>query len=185
MDYTNKPPNLSYSSAVDTFSLPQTNASSLSNEWAVFYPISHFRDTTSPLQFSINTTPTHYLDLSSARLYLKVKIVDSAGKDVGADKSVAPTFNFYAALWDSIECLVNGYPVSRCSQLVGLRQHITNLISTTELEKTNVLEPAQIFIPESLGKQDTFDSTNAGYIERKKIANASKYVFRNLFCTTL
>jgi len=102
----------SVSAAVDLFSLPPSDVTSVNSEVSVFYPIGNYKENQNPLQFVINTPPAHYLELNSARLYMQVKVVKLDGTPLGevvtttpargetpastttvAD-DVAPTFNF-------------------------------------------------------------------------------------------
>lgn len=69
------------SNSVDLFSLPNQDVTTVSSEISVYYPISNFRDNQNPIQFIVNSSGGHYLDLESARLYLKCKIVKADGTD--------------------------------------------------------------------------------------------------------
>lgn len=161
------------SNSVDLFSLPNQDVTTVSSEISVYYPISNFRDNQNPIQFIVNSSGGHYLDLESARLYLKCKIVKADGTDIAdeAADEVAPQFNFLPSLWESSECLLNGHVVSRCSNYYLYRHHIQDLLSFTAGGKENYLAP-QIFIPDS--PQDTFTALNPGYVKRRALSASSK-----------
>src|SRR5882757_1102722 len=92
---------LSFSSNVNYFDLPPTDLTSVSSEVTQYFPLAPYRDNENPIQFLILGSPTHYLDLHSARLYLKVRILNTDATNITTADAVGPTFNFFPALFQS------------------------------------------------------------------------------------
>lgn len=156
------------SNSVDLFSLPNQDVTTVSSEISVYYPISNFRDNQNPIQFIVNSSGGHYLDLESARLYLKCKIVKADGTDRSrrGSSTVQLSPKSVGEFWVSLK-----WSCSRCSNYYLYRHHIQDLLSFTAGGKENYLAP-QIFIPDS--PQDTFTALNPGYVKRRALSASSK-----------
>jgi hypothetical protein len=161
------------SGSCDLFSLPDSDITTTASEIAEFFPISGYSDNTNPLQFVIQNSAGHYLELDSAELYLQVQISKQDKTALTSDSVVAPTFNFYPSLFDQVDCFINGIPVTKCSSYYGYRHHISDLLSLSPVKK-NELAALQLYIPD-VG-EDKFDSSNSGFVTRQKKSAESKTI---------
>lgn len=160
----------SYSSAVDYFTLPPTDVTTINSELATYWPLSNFKDNTNPIQFTILGSASHHLQLDTARLYVKLKIVKTDDKSLTSADEVAPCFNFFPALWESCDVQLNGHPITRSSNYYSFRHHIKDVLTTSESAKKTWLS-TQLYYPDSV--QDTFDATNKGYLTRREFSSQS------------
>lgn len=162
---------ISVSSSVDLFSLPPSDVTSINSEVVTFYPIGNFKQNQNPLQFVINSPPSHYLDVSSARIYLQAKIVKQDGGTLLSSDDVAPTFNFLPSLFSSCEVLINGHQVERCPDYYAYRHAVQDILCFPPTAKATALN-SQVFIADS--KQQVFNSSDDGYTVRRNLAKDSK-----------
>ena len=54
------------------------------------YPSNGITSNTSEIEFNINGSQTEYLDLNDTLLYVKIKVTDKIGKDLGDKADVTP-----------------------------------------------------------------------------------------------
>ena len=163
---------LSFSSSVNYFDIPATDLTTVSSDVALFYAVSSFRDNENPIQFVVLGSPNHFLDLLSARISAKVRIVkaNETNTSLTTYMNVAPTHNFFPALFQSCEVTLNGTPVSRCTSFYSYIHHITDLLSFSQESKATYLS-TQLYIPDT--DRTKFDSTNKGHTARKLVSQQS------------
>lgn len=100
------------SSQLDIFKGPAKQVSQEKNAYVPHYPITTL--TGGPLEFDISPSPM-YTDLSETRLYLRCKVVDSAGTLVAADADVGVVNMLFHALFNKVDVMVGGRLITQSS----------------------------------------------------------------------
>jgi hypothetical protein len=160
-----------YSSSLNLFDLPASNVGVNSSEFLQLFPQASVLDTTSPIIFHYQGTNQHYLDLSSAFLHIEAQIVSHDDTNISSSDGVTFCEDIASAAFESAELLVNSFPVFRGTSLFQYVSHFKNLLGYGDPQKSSELT-ASLWYPDEV--QDTFDSTNKGYVTRKKLSDMSK-----------
>jgi len=64
-----------------------------------YHPISTLTDRAAPIEFFIQGNDTQYLDLNETKLYIKSRILTSAGANIADNVVVAPVNNFLHSMF--------------------------------------------------------------------------------------
>jgi hypothetical protein len=160
-----------YSSSLNIFDLPPSNIGILSSEFLQIFPQASITDTTSPIIFNYAGTGIHYLELSSAFIHCEAQILQQDGSNLTSSADVTIVEDLGSAIFSSAELLVNAFPVFRSTNLFQYACHLRNLLGYGEPQKSSELS-ASLWYPDD--KPDTFNSTNKGYVTRKKLTDLSK-----------
>ena len=113
---------------LDLFARPPVQTSIEHGAMKDYYPVSGMIQS-GPLEFTINGSAEHYLDLSSAFLYVNAQISDAGVQDkVDADLA-APVNNWVHSLFSQVDVSLNGKLVSSSSNTYAYRSYIETLLS--------------------------------------------------------
>jgi hypothetical protein len=160
-----------YSSSLNLFDLPPSNIGILSSEYLQVFPQASITDTTSPIIFNYSGTGIHYLDLSSSFIHIEAQVLKHDGKNLTSSDDVTIVEDIASAIFSSSELLINAFPVFRSTNLFQYACHLRNLLGYGEPQKSTELS-ASLWYPDE--KPDTFNSTNKGFVTRKKLTDLSK-----------
>lgn len=128
-------------SEVDLFSVPPTQTAIEESQFIVLSPINSVSGiTTTPIEFIVSPSAEHFLDLSSANLYLKIKLVNSDGSDLPTDYNVCPESNFLHTFFSQIQLFLNEKKVSSSSTHYAYRAYIEKLINYSITSKRTHLK---------------------------------------------
>lgn len=118
----------------------------------------------------MSSSSSHYLDLHSWFLFLKLKIVKVDGTNLSSSDVVGPSENFFPSLFDNVSTFINGVKVSGQTGFYPYLHHIQDVLSYGSGVKDSMLT-SQLFYPDTT--QDTFSTDNKGFQARKAFANLS------------
>jgi len=160
-----------YPDNLNLFSVPSTNVGVVSSDYLTIYPSNSLSlDSSSPLTFAYTGTNVHYLDLSSSYIYLEGQILNADGTNLDATANVTFNEDIASNIFESAELTVNSFPVYRSTNLYPYYCHYNTLLSYGEGAKSSLLT-ASLFYPDD--KVDIYDSSNKGFVTRKKLSDAS------------
>jgi len=163
-----------YNSNLDLMAMAPTDSGILSSDFYQFYPNPGFKDENNPIQITIPSSSSHYTDLHSSFLYLKLKIVNQDGSSINKT-AVAGVENFYSGLFESLEVLLNNTPINSriSSNLYPYKYYLENLLGQGELAKKSFLSN-ELYFPDTA--QDNFSAANTGFEKRRTFTEDSKSV---------
>jgi hypothetical protein len=145
--------------------------SSIESDYVKFYPLSPISDTNSPLVFVVSSSSAHYLQFSDSFLYINGNIVNFDGSKLGPTTVACGSHDFYSSMFSGIEIEMNGILVSTTATLYSYRSHLVKLLSYDYgFKKSNA--QSSLWFDDS--KQDTFDTSNSGFVIRSAMAAGSK-----------
>jgi len=157
---------------LNLFEQLQTDCSVTFSTFADYYPTSNLADQQSPIEFVINNSSAHFLDISKHRLYLKAKITASDGGNIAAANDVTFENNIFHSLFNSCEIFINGRSITESAGFYPYQSYIKTLLTKTAAEKESSLTS------EGWYKDNTPDvpTTNDGYKTRQALSTTSKLV---------
>lgn len=168
--YLDKSPNL-INSSVDLFSPAPTDISYSHGDYHAIFPTFSVRDDPlAPTEFHVQGNQNSYLDLSSSFIYHRVKITNTDGTNLAPDKLISPCNLFGDALYESCEVYLQGVLCSKSSSHYGYKAYIQKILPSGHGAKETFLSEV-IFAKDTT--QDTFDSTNKGFMQRLKFSKES------------
>lgn len=91
------------------------------------------------LEFNVGSCSTHWLNLASVLLYLKLKIVDGTGATVTAAAKVGPVTNLMSSLFKSMEVYCNGVLINSSSTEHPHASFFRETLFSTKNEQATVL----------------------------------------------
>ena len=132
---------------------------------------------TGPYNFEIPPVADAYLLMNKIALYVKAKITMPDGTDCADTELVAPVAGIGSVMWEHAEASLNDYSMSgaRASN-AHYKAYIESLLSYDAQAKETHLR-AQMFIPDSPGKMETFNGVadaNNGWNKRWGLTKGSK-----------
>jgi hypothetical protein len=162
-----------FRSQLDYESLPQTDISVEGTDVHTYYPLSKISDASSTIEINIPSSFTHFIDFSDSILYVRLRILKSDGQLLDSSNNISVSFNAFAALFDSIEIVMNGTVVSKSASLYPIKCHLVDLLTHSSTYKNSIMS-SQLFMPDSV--QDDFSaSTNEGFRKRLEYTKLSSY----------
>lgn len=129
----------------DLFSRPMTEVGLQDFQDQEILPISALSETSNAVEFIINSDGSEYTDLSETRLYLRIKVTTTDGKDV-EDNKVSLVKYWPGALWKQADLYLNGTLITNASGMYNYLSYISSQLSFTESVKKHqlaVLEHAE------------------------------------------
>ena len=139
---------------LDLFALPPVQTSVEHASMKDYYPVSGMIQS-GPLEFTISGSTEHYLDLSSAFLYVTAHISQDgvSNLDDAADKA-GPVNNWIHSLFSQVDVSLNGKLVSSSSNTYAYRAYIETLLSFGRACKKTFLTNG-IWYKDKAGELDT------------------------------
>jgi hypothetical protein len=163
---------LTYSSALDLVSIPPTECGFNSSEWYSFHPETSVKDQNADIIFNYNASSQHYIQLDSAYLYIKAKVVKQNGENITISDQVKLVENVGAALFNSYDLYFNDTLTSRSNTLYAYRSHLQDLLTTSTSYKAQVLATNKLYIEDKSSSVTSME--NGGFKERFRITSTSK-----------
>lgn len=157
-------------SSLDLGSSYPVDTSSIESDYAKFYPITPLSDNYSPLVFVVESASNYYVQFSDSFLYLRLKIVDQAGKPLTSTVLAAGSFDLMSSIFSGIEIDQNGTLVSTSATLYPYRSHLVKLLSYDSGYKQSIAQQ-ELWFPDT--KQDDFSAENSGFAARADVAKLS------------
>lgn len=118
-------------------------------------------------------TGDEYMDLSHAKIRVRVKILTAAGAELPSSSTVAPINNFLHALFSNVQIDLNQKCITPQGGLYNYRALIENLLNYgTEAKDTHLT--TSLFYKDTAGKMDAV-AENTGYVKRKAFADAGEF----------
>lgn len=169
---------LATKSELDIFSVPPTQVAVESNVWTAIHPTNAIaEDTEGPFTFIIPRDP-EYLDLNTTWLIMRLSIrkgdgtaIAIQGEGNAARYEAAPINNIGSTLWKTVKIFFNSRLVYDSGAAYAYRCHIEDTLNYPPSIKEGILQAAGYYHDDP-GQLNL--ATNAGYIERGKMANASR-----------
>lgn len=91
-----------------------------------------------PWTFTIEPTPDHYLDLNSAGLEMKYRIVRADGSNLRGDRDIVAPVNLLGpCMWSSVEVTLNGHPFNSSSQILMGHKQLMETVLTYDTDSAN------------------------------------------------
>jgi ribonucleoside-diphosphate reductase beta chain len=169
------------SDALDLFNIPEQEDAYKSGRVVQHRPLNELASG-GPVEFAIPGDSEEYLQLSSARLYGTMRVVNAKPGGVMAkldeDDVVATTNLMPYSLFRAIEIEVNGRPVtSLTTELAHYKAHIEHLLSYGEDARKTQMQ-ASLWTPDTPGTMDdvNHDGKNAGFTKRAATISESKKI---------
>ena len=139
-------------SQLDLFTVPPTQTSVVSGQWAEFFPVSSITSDTAPIEFNINGGD-EYLDMSSTILQIQAKITKEDGTDLEEGDQIGPVNLFLQSLFSQIDISLNGRLISHSSSTYGYRALFETLLNYGK-DATESQLTLSLFYKDSGGKMD-------------------------------
>jgi hypothetical protein len=117
-----------YGSELDLGSLPSSDVGVMYSEYHTFFPVFNTKEWRNPIQFFVPASQTLYTDLSSAYLYLRMRILKADDTNLTSTDTVVPTHNLFRSLFSSCEVMMNFTVVSTSSSMYSYKSHILDTL---------------------------------------------------------
>jgi len=163
-------------SNLDLFSVPPTQTSVEFGTLVDYHPITNVADG-GPIEFDIPGSGMDYLDLANTMLYVRAKITQRNGNDLGADTAVAPVNVFLHSLFSQVDMTLNGTVVTAANNMYPYRSYIETLLSYGSDAKRSQLT-SELFYKDDAGRFDALEmdgaNANSGFVKRNALIRASR-----------
>nr|XP_022294816.1 uncharacterized protein F54H12.2-like [Crassostrea virginica] len=136
------------------FEVPPTDTAVQVREWIEFRPINQINDDTA-LEFSVVPQSTGYMDLSSSRLSVKMKIVMQDGTPVTKEDPVALVNLPLHSMFSTVECELQQTSVAQIGTNYPYKAYIDTLLSTRG--ERMISNSSQLFLKDAAGHFDDPD----------------------------
>jgi hypothetical protein len=126
-----------------------------------------------PIEFVVPPTGDEYMDLSHAKIRIRVKILTEKNEPLTAAHSVAPVNNFLHSLFSNVQIELNQKCITPQSGLYNYRAMVENLLNYGG-EAKNTHLTSSLFYKDTPGKMSAVDD-NKGYSKRHSFAQAGEF----------
>ena len=161
-------------SELDLFTGPVTQKSIESSQWTVYQPLTAL-DAGGPIEFLIPGSGNDYTDLASLQVFVRFKIVQGDGTDLGAGANVAPVNNFLHSMFSQIDVSLNGTLVTPSTNTYAYRSYIETLLSYGSDAKQSHLT-GSLWYKDTAGHMNARGDDNTGFIARRALTADSREV---------
>jgi hypothetical protein len=158
---------------VDLFSMPSTDTTCEYSMYAEYQPVVNVQDSTSKIEFKINSNGQHYLDLNDSFLFLKVKVVNKDGTNLKENEAISTTNCFLHALFSQVDVAFNSQIVSTSNNAYPYRAFIETLLSYGSDHRESQGTCYLFYMDDNKGE---LADTNTGYKTRKEFISLSQEV---------
>lgn len=162
-----------YNTAFNLTQRPATDIGILAETQEIIYP--QYALDSDVLDFNLEAQENHFYELSSVRIYLQCKVVDSSGtllKDSDANSKTAPCNNIAGTLFKSCEIALRNVPITNNSSMYHYISYFNNVLSLTKpviATEGNCIG----FYRETTG--EALDTSNEAYKALKELAQQSAF----------
>ncbi len=166
-------------SELDLFARPPIQTSIEHGSMKDYYPVSGMIHS-GPLEFTISGSAEHYLDLSSAFLYITANVSHTGVQDKTGDDTSTPVNNWMHSLFSQVDVSLNGKLISSSSNTYAYRSYIESLLSFGRACKKTFLTNG-LWYKDTAGQFDTLvdkngESANDGAKKRYALTLKNKKI---------
>lgn len=90
-------------------------------------PVSHFTGIDAPLEFETSLQGDSYCELSSSRLFLRVRILNADGTRCGDNVKISPCDSFFHSMFKKVDVYMNRTLVSSSGDLYPYKSYFNKL----------------------------------------------------------
>ena len=158
------------------FSTPPNVSSIDKVQWVEYRPISQLTQN-APIEFIIPAAGQQYIDLKKTLLNLKIRLVESSGKEIEDVKMVAPVNLIMHSLFSQVDVLLQQQLVSNSStQMYAYKAYIEILLDNGMDPKNSQLQSEGYFVDDagSMEDLDVIDGNNEGLQHRFSLCVKSR-----------
>jgi hypothetical protein len=119
----------SYHDSLELFKLPPTDVGVIQSHIEDVYPEHSPKGQNTPLDFFIRPSSTHYIDLHKSQLYLRCKVVTSAGASVATTSKTIPANFPFGSLFSNLDISVNNVNITSSSNNYPYAAYINRVLS--------------------------------------------------------
>ena len=156
-------------SEVNLFQEPPYDLTLQSTSNSEHFPITTISESSSPLDFFIQSNDIQYIDLSNTKLYIKARI--SNGDGTAISTAVAPVNNFLHSMFQQMTVSLNEVPITPASNHYGYRAYIETLLAYSKDYKQSQGQTALYF--KDKDPSSTSITTSDGFKSRYEFARLS------------
>ena len=161
-------------SELDLFYVPPTNTSIESGSWGEYYPIANIDN--GPIEFVVPGSESEYIHLNKTSLYLKIgfyKIDNDKLVSVVESDVFSPICNFGSTVFSQVDVALNNTSFETSNSTYAYKAYLTDLLNYGEDAKNSFLQ-SSLFYKDDGNKFDSMDTSNNGFVNRKKCVTDSK-----------
>jgi len=134
----------------------------------------------SPIEFDVSGTGDDYLDFANTMLYVKAKVTQANGNNLGADAEVGPVNLFLHSLFSQVDISLNGTLITSSTNTYPYRATLETLLSYGQDAKLSQLTSA-FYYEDTSGNMDNIDFTTAnainnGLATRRRLTRQSQVI---------
>ncbi len=158
----------SYHASLNLTKLPPTDISILQTHVEDVYPLYSPKSQDTPLEFFISPSSSHYLDLNSTMLYMKLKVQTSASAALRPESTTVPANFPFASIFSNLDILVNNVSITSSSNNYPYATYINRVISNSAEAKESKYQ-AELLLKED--KPNAIEATGETYKVLKAARN--------------
>jgi len=128
-------------SELDLFFVPPTQTSKEQGSWVEYHPLTTVSDG-SPIEFDVSGTGDDYIDFANTILYVKAKVTQANGNNLGADAEVGPANLFLHSLFSQVDISLNGTLKTSSTNTYPYRAMLETLLTYGQDAKSSQLTSA-------------------------------------------
>lgn len=159
-------------SEVDIFSLPETDTSVEYSAYTEHKPVINVSDSSSKIEFQIQSSPGLYIDLFDSFIYVKVQAIKQDKTSFASTDDFSVVNNFVHSMFSQVELYANNKIVSSVS-CYPYKAMIENLLTYS---KNYIETQGSLGLFYSDTNNGSLTDSNLGYKKRKEFFKSSKKV---------
>ncbi len=149
----------SYHASLDLTSLPSTDIGVMQSHVEDIYSTFPLTTQGTPLEFSIEPSSSHYVDLNNTQLYLRCKVTSNSGADIGSSSSTIPTNFPFASLFSNLDIIVNNVCITSSSNNYPYAAYINRVLCNGNDAKGTRFQSELLLKPDKINPVDTTSTT--------------------------
>ena len=155
-------------SELDVSSVPPTMSAMQDGQWTEHYPISALNNT-APIEFIIPPQTEKWTDLNQSYIYIKFKVLQPDGTDLGGGTETSTVNNLFHSLFNNIDLYLNNKLISSSTDTYPYRAYIENLLSYNNESKDTQLKALELWDKDTAThmQDNTAGGANTGWKLRK------------------
>lgn len=152
----------------DLFNEEGYDVSLQSSSKVEYYPITNVQDRSAPITFLIQGNDSQYIDFAHSLLYMRLKLTDSAGKDIAVDAdAIAPVNYTLHSIFKQASLTLNDTSITPPNSYYPYKAYLETLLAFgKEYKKTQAL--AALYT-----REKTADTTDEGFKSRAALCKKS------------
>lgn len=120
-----------YHASLNLTKLPPTDISILQTYVEDVYPLYSPKSQDTPLEFFISPTSSHYVDLNSTMLYMKLKVQTSSNATLAAASTTVPANFPFASIFSNLDVMVNNVSITSSSNNYPYATYINRVLGNS------------------------------------------------------